>query len=98
MQGECMGADGSLLTSRDVHQTHDAAMRSAVQDGHLAEILVQDDQNAVLGVSAGEDFVVARVLGPIAGPDDIVAPALSSAAAPPHTHVSRRTLMSRSRS
>ena len=47
-------------------QAQDACVRQASDDGELAELLVERDEDARLGEGAGEDLDVARVDRPVA--------------------------------
>lgn len=73
MRREHLQTNRSLLTGRDIHQTQDTTVRSAVRDRHLAKILIQSHENALFDMSAAEDLVIARIFGPVTGPDDVVA-------------------------
>jgi hypothetical protein len=59
-------AGTGLLTSREIDETNNAVMRTAMEDGQLAKVFVERDENSLFGMSASENNVVAWILGPIA--------------------------------
>lgn len=54
----------SLFARCQADQPDDPAVLSLMEDGELAEVLVQRDENLSHGVSSREDRVVARVVLP----------------------------------
>jgi hypothetical protein len=64
VQREGVFASQSLITRGQVHDSDDARMRAASHDSELAKVLVQCDEDALVGVSAGEDRLVARIFLP----------------------------------
>ena len=65
-------ASGGLLTGGEIDETENAVVSMAMNNGELAEILVERDEYSLLGVCAAQDRVVARILGPTACPNNIV--------------------------
>ncbi len=69
-------ANESLLSGRDVDQSHDSRMRTSGKDGKLTEIFIQGNKDTSFTVGKPQNRFVARILVPIASPDDIVASGL----------------------
>lgn len=70
---EYPGAEGALLTRRDVDQPDDAVMANAANDRQLGEVLVEGHQDSLLPLGKRQDLAIPRVLGPLSRPEHIVA-------------------------
>lgn len=57
-----------LLPGADANQADDAAMIDAVDNGKLAEVLVESDEDAALAFRRVQDLLVSRILPPIPRP------------------------------
>ena len=66
-------AGSRLGSGRESDQADDPRMRLALDDGQLAEILVQGHQDALFSVSAAEDLPISWILNPVTRPGDVVA-------------------------
>ena len=67
-----------LPPGRNAYETNDAAVRSALNHGELAEILVEGYKYSPFGVRSRQEDIVTRVLRPVSGPDHVVAKGFES--------------------
>ena len=66
-------APAGLVGDRDIDQSDDSVMSHLIDDGELAEVLVERDHHALVTSAGLEDLAIARVLGPAANPDGVMA-------------------------
>ncbi len=63
------------LRRSEARQANDSRVRETFQDCKLAEVLVEGDENPLLGMCGGQDRDIARVFGPQSRPYHIMAEA-----------------------
>jgi hypothetical protein len=73
MLGQDSQTSWGLLAGRKIHQPKDAAMGLGENDGALAEILVQGNQNPALFECVCENSAIAWIVFPGAHPKSVVA-------------------------
>ena len=61
-----------MLSGRETDYAQDSAMRSHVDDGQLAEVLVQRYKDPLLTIGDGKNLVVSGIAGPLTRPSDVV--------------------------
>ena len=71
--GQDFRSDDTLAFSTEADETDDAAMRQSMNDGQLAKVLVDCDDDPRCVESAAEDFLVARILRPVGDGFDVKA-------------------------
>lgn len=72
MKPEYLDGRRALLTSCQVHQTHDAMVRCAMKYRQLSKVLVERHQDSALPVGDRQDLRVAGIRIPVAAPHHIV--------------------------
>ena len=64
---------GRLPCGGDAYETNDSTVRTALNHGELAEILVEGYKDSPFGIGPCQDGIVAWVLRPVSGPEHVVA-------------------------
>ena len=72
MIAEDCECDRPLGRGTESDHTDDSVMRESTEDSKSPEVLIQSDQDAIVGIGTSEDLFVAGILLPIRSGNDVM--------------------------